>query len=648
MAGKSMQAIIKLMGQLDPSVKKSLDKAISMADGASTKMNKSLVAGVKVAGQAAVAVGAAVASAAAAVGTASLNSYASFEQLSGGVKAIMGDEIYPYIQGLADEAYKTSGISANTYLDQVTSFSASLMSSLGGDAQAAVNYADMAISDMSDNANRTGTSIESIQQTYQSLMRGNYAMLDNLKLGYGGTKEELEKLVSDASELTGKALDPNKFSDVIEAIHAVQDNLGIAGATTEEATSTIEGSVNKAKAAWENWLTALGRDDVDIGQMTDNLLQSLADVANNVGPAIQRIGQSMMHALPAAISSLPSVLGPALSEALAGAWNIAVQAFGALGIQLPNIDASGIMSALSSAMESIKPVIEAVAPPLQNLANAVLPPLFSAISNIIPLISAIATAVLPPLINYITPIASLLANIAAAVIPVLTQVIQFLTPVIQALLPIVMMAVSVFGNLGSIFTTVTGPFREAASALIPALKSAFTTLQGPIQSVSGFFNTLYGALSPVINALGSIISLAGRAAAKLAEIGGGIIGGIGSFFGFATGGFTAGPSIAGEDPRYPTEAVISFNPAYRAQNLRYWAMAGHMLGARSGGSSSTSSSGGGGSISYDLSGMTFSPNVIVRGNASKDDIVAAIMQCEGDFMDFVMDALARREEAAYV
>lgn len=647
MAGKSMQAIIKLMGQLDPSVKKSLDKAISMVDGASTKMNKSLVAGVKVAGQAAVAVGAAVASAAAAVGTASLNSYASFEQLSGGVKAIMGDEIYPYIQGLADEAYKTSGISANTYLDQVTSFSASLMSSLGGDAQAAVNYADMAIKDMSDNANRTGTSIESVQQTYQSLMRGNYAMLDNLKLGYGGTKEELEKLVSDASELTGKALDPNKFSDVIEAIHAVQDNLGIAGATTEEATSTIEGSVNKAKAAWENWLTALGRDDVDIGQMTDNLLQSLADVANNVGPAIQRIGQSMMQALPAAISSLPSVLGPALSEALAGAWNIAVQAFGALGIQLPNIDASGIMSALSSAMESIKPVIEAVGPPLTNLANAVLPPLFSAISNIIPLISAIATAILPPLINYITPIASVIANIAAAVLPMLTSAVQFLTPVIQAVLPIVMGLVGAFNGVLGVVNSVRSIFTTVTSQVIPAVNSAIASMYGPIQSAASFFSGLFNAIQPVLGALGSIISLAGRAAGKLAEIGGSIIGGIGGLLGFATGGFTAGPSIAGEDPRYPTEAVISFNPAYRAQNIRYWAMAGHMLGARSGGSSSTSS-GGGGSISYDLSGMTFSPNVIVRGNASKDDIVAAIMQCEGDFMDFVMDALARREEAAYV
>lgn len=648
MAGKSMQAIIKLMGQLDPSVKKSLDKAISMADGASTKMNKSLIAGVKVAGQAAVAVGAAVASAAAAVGTASLNSYASFEQLSGGVKAIMGDEIYPYIQGLADDAYATAGISSNAYLDQVTSFSASLLKSLGGDTQAAVDRADMAIKDMSDNANRMGTDIETVQATYQSLMRGSYAMLDNLRLGYGGTKEEMEKLVADASELTGEALDPEKFGDVIKAIHAVQENLGITGATADEAATTIEGSVNSMKAAWSNWLTGLGNEDADMSQLTDNLVTSIDNVAKNVLPRINQIAGQMMESLPDMLAGAASKIAPVLSEALAGAWNMAVTALGSLGIQLPNIDASGIMSALSNAMESIKPVIEAVAPPLQNLANAVLPPLFSAISNIIPLISAIATAVLPPLINYITPIASLLANIAAAVIPVLTQVIQFLTPVIQALLPIVMMAVSVFGNLGSIFTTVTGPFREAASALIPALKSAFTTLKGPIETVAGFFNTLYGALSPVINALGSIISLAGRAAAKLAEIGGGIIGGIGSFFGFATGGFTAGPSIAGEDPRYPTEAVISFNPAYRAQNLRYWAMAGHMLGARSGGSSSTSSGGGGGSVSYDLSGMTFSPNVIVRGNASKDDIVAAIMQCEGDFMDFVVDALARREEAAYV
>lgn len=646
--GRELQATIKLLGKMDPSVSAALNKAEKMTSSANKRLMNMGGAALKVTAQAATAVAGAAASAAAAIGTASLKSYASFEQLSGGVKAIMGDEIYPYIQGLADDAYATAGISSNAYLDQVTSFSASLMKSLGGDTQAAVDRADMAIKDMSDNANRMGTDIETVQATYQSLMRGSYAMLDNLRLGYGGTKEEMEKLVADASKLTGEALDPENFGDVIKAIHAVQENLGITGATADEAATTIEGSVNSMKAAWSNWLTGLGNEDADMSQLTDNLVKSIDNVAKNVLPRINQIAGQMMESLPDMLAGAASKIAPVLSEALAGAWNMAVSALGSLGIQLPNIDAGGVMSALSSAMESIKPVIEAVGPPLTNLANAVLPPLFSAISNIIPLISAIATAILPPLINYITPIASVIANIAAAVLPMLTSAVQFLTPVIQAVLPIVMGLIGAFNGVLGVVNSVRGIFTTVASQVMPAVNSAIASMYGPIQSAASFFSGLFNAIQPVLGALGSIISLAGRAAAKLAEIGGSIIGGIGGLLGFATGGFTAGPSIAGEDPRYPTEAVISFNPAYRAQNLRYWAMAGHMLGARSGGSSSTSSGGGGGSISYDLSGMTFSPNVIVRGNASKDDIVAAIMQCEGDFMDFVMDALARREEAAYV
>lgn len=646
--GRELQATVTLLGKMDPSVSAALNKAEKMTSSANKRLMNMGGAALKVTAQAATAVAGAAASAAAAIGTASLKSYASFEQLSGGVKAIMGDEIYPYIQELADNAYATAGISSNAYLDQVTSFSASLMKSLGGDTQAAVDRADMAIKDMSDNANRMGTDIETVQATYQSLMRGSYAMLDNLRLGYGGTKEEMEKLVADASELTGEALDPEKFGDVIKAIHAVQENLGITGATADEAATTIEGSVNSMKAAWSNWLTGLGNEDADMSQLTDNLVKSIDNVAKNVLPRINQIAGQMVESLPGMLAGAASKIAPVLSDALAGAWNMAVSALGSLGIQLPNIDAGGVMSALSSAMESIKPVIEAVGPPLTNLANAVLPPLFSAISNIIPLISAIATAILPPLINYITPIASVIANIAAAVLPMLTSAVQFLTPVIQAVLPIVMGLIGAFNGVLGVVNSVRSIFTTVASQVMPAVNSAIASMYGPIQSAASFFSGLFNAIQPVLGALGSIISLAGRAAAKLAEIGGSIIGGIGGLLGFATGGFTAGPSIAGEDPRYPTEAVISFNPAYRAQNLRYWAMAGHMLGARSGGSSSTSSSSGGGSVSYDLSGMTFSPNVIVRGNASKDDIVAAIMQCEGDFMDFVMDALARREEAAYV
>ena len=204
-----------------------------------------------------------------ALSKAALDSYAQYEQLVGGVETLFKDSA-DTVQQYAANAYKTSGVSANTYMEQATAFSASLIQSLGGDTQAAAQYANQAIMDMSDNANKMGTNIESIQMTYQSLMRGNYAMLDNLKLGYGGTKAELERLVADASKLTGEALDPSKFSDVITAIHAVQENLGITGTTALEAATTIEGSVNMTKAAWSNLLTGIADDNADFQTLVDN------------------------------------------------------------------------------------------------------------------------------------------------------------------------------------------------------------------------------------------------------------------------------------------------------------------------------------------------------------------------------------------
>ena len=147
--------------------------------------------------------------------------------------------------------------------------------------------------------------------------------------------------------------------------------------------------------------------------------------------------------------------------------------------------------------------------------------------------------------------------------------------------------------------------------------------------------------------LGDLVSLAGQAAGAIADLAGGAIGAIGGFLGFAHGGFTTGPYIAGEDPRYPNEAVISFNPAYRAQNIRYWQMAGHMLGASPAVAAATTAGGGGGGAVYDFSGMIFAPKVEVRGNASKDDIIAAIRACEAEFVDTVKDMLARDAEDAY-
>ena len=467
---------------------------------------------------------------------------------------------------------------------------------------------------------------------------------------YGGTKSELERLVSDASKLTGEALDPSKFSDVITAIHAVQENMGITGTTALEAATTIEGSVNTMKAAWSNWLTGLGRDDADMGALTDQLMESVESVAKNVGPVVQRIAQSLAKNLPDALSGAFEAVAPALSEALAGIWNTVSST---LGLDLPELTGSDIFSGLTSALQMLQPLvssvgpalsglIQSVGPPLMSMAQTVLPPLMSALGSILPLLSQIISAILPPLISFLTPIISACMQIISAVLPPLTSLISALTPIISA---IVGVATSL---LNSFIMPLIGPLTNIVNSLLPPISGLLTELSGPISSLCGFLGTLAGALSPVVGFLGDLVSLAGQAAGALADLAGGAIGGIASFFGFARGGFTNGPYIAGEDPRYPNEAVISFNPAYRAQNVRYWQMAGHMLGAYSASAApvTAAASGGGGTV-IDLSGMTYSPRVEVRGNASKDDIVAALRQSQAEFGDFLSEVLAGQAEVAY-
>lgn len=259
-------------------------------------------------------VGTAVA-ALAGVGKSALDAYATYEQAVGGVDTLFKDASGT-VQKYAAEAYRTAGVSANEYMTQVTSFSASLISSLGGDTAKAAELGNTAMVDMSDNANKMGTDIESIQQTYQSLARGNYAMLDNLKLGYGGTKSEMERLIQDANKVkqaNGEMgdLSIDKFSDVVQAIHIMQEQMGISGTTAKEAATTIEGSVGMMKAAWQNWLAELGKDNADINGLTKQLVDSVGTVIQNVGPRIAQIITGITAALPQLFSSLGSTL-PAL------------------------------------------------------------------------------------------------------------------------------------------------------------------------------------------------------------------------------------------------------------------------------------------------------------------------------------------------
>lgn len=299
-----------------------------------------ITGGIKALGSAVKTIGSAFLS----IGKQALESYADYEQLIGGVETLFGtggqsaeeyakkmgisveeaekklDELIDVEQEVlnnANNAYKTAGLSANEYMETVTSFSASLIQSLGGNTQIAVGYADMAITDMSDNANKMGTSMEMIQNAYQGFAKGNYTMLDNLKLGYGGTKTEMERLLADATKLSGIEYDISSFSDIVEAIHYVQEEMGITGTTAKEASATISGSISSMKSAWQNLITGIADDTADFGQLINNFVDSIVTVAQNIMPRveiiIEGIVELVMSLVPKIVDYLPKLLETGMS-----------------------------------------------------------------------------------------------------------------------------------------------------------------------------------------------------------------------------------------------------------------------------------------------------------------------------------------------
>lgn len=354
------------------------------ADGAGAAAGNSFGSGfagtLKTAAVAAAAV-AAVAAAAALAKTMndSLWAYADYEQLVGGVETLFKDSA-GQVQAYASEAYRTAGISANEYMEQATSFSASLIQSLGGDTAAAAEYANMAITDMSDNANKMGSDITMIQNAYQGFAKQNFTMLDNLKLGYGGTQEEMKRLLADATAISGIEYDMSQYADVVEAIHVIQTEMGITGTTALEAAETISGSIATMKAKWNDWLVALADGNADLTEQTAQLVESVATVAANVVPRIGQIAQSvgtvLMEQLPIILDDLISYIsanGVAMGEA-------ALQFFGEITIALAKATpqilqalllllASLVVAVINKAVEMVSAGIELVKGIAQGIAD---------------------------------------------------------------------------------------------------------------------------------------------------------------------------------------------------------------------------------------------------------------------------------------
>lgn len=256
-----------------------------------------------------------------------IKEFADYEQNLGGVETFFKDST-DIVTQYANEAYKTAGMSANQYMETITSFSAALLSSMGGNTRAAAEMANIAIVDMSDNANKFGTDIESVQSAYQGFAKQNYTMLDNLKLGFAGNKQGMEDLLAEAERLTGVKFDINNFADIVVAIHEVQKNMGIAGTTAEEASSTISGSISTLKASIENLALGFANADADVGELTKNTTESFKQVAENVIPVIEQILQSIpgWGRFALAITAVVAVIAPVAS--LISSVSGALAAFG--------------------------------------------------------------------------------------------------------------------------------------------------------------------------------------------------------------------------------------------------------------------------------------------------------------------------------
>lgn len=343
----------------------------------------------------AAAVGAASAGVAA-LGTACINAYADYEQLVGGVETLFKDSAET-IHSFADNAYKTAGLSANEYMETVTSFSASLLQSLDGDTEKAAAAADLAITDMADNANKMGTAMESIQYAYQGFAKQNYTMLDNLKLGYGGTKEEMQRLLADAEKLSGVKYDLSSYADIVEAIHVIQTEMGITGTTAKEASTTIQGSVASMKAAWANLMVGMADDTQDFDLLLSNFIESIGTVADNllprIGVVIEGMGKLVAGLAPEIASALPTLT----NELLPNLVELGVQSISALvqGIQ-ENGDslAAGALSIVGTLAEGIAELLPMVADTAASLVVSLADGLTGSLPNIIPVaIETISTLV---------------------------------------------------------------------------------------------------------------------------------------------------------------------------------------------------------------------------------------------------------------
>lgn len=426
------------------------------------------------------------------LGKQSIMGFAEQEQLIGGVDTLF-KESSAQVQQYANEAYKTAGLSANQYMETVTSFSASLLQSMGGDTQAAAEKANRAITDMSDNANKMGTDMTSIQNAYQGFDKANYTMLDNLKLGYGGTKQEMERLLTDAEKISGVKYDLSSYADIVDAIHVVQTEMGITGTTAKEAATTIQGSANAMKSAWNNLLTGMSNENLDLDKLVQNVIDSVNTFADNLLPRLQTMLPRFVQGLTQLISDMIPYVAPALELLLPPL----VEGVGGL--------VSGIVQALPAAVEAIAAVVPMLVeqitillPQILNAGIDIIAALASGIGENLPaLIPAAVDAIITVaegLVDHVDEIiiaaGSLIAGLTQGLIEALPRLVVRLPEIIGAIVKGLLSGMASIGEVGS--QLVHGLFDGISNAA----SWLYDKLRGWVSDVLDWVKGLFGIHSP--------------------------------------------------------------------------------------------------------------------------------------------------------
>lgn len=673
--GKELQAVVNLAGSIDPSLGKAIESAQKKISGLNVK---------------ALAVGAAVGGIAVATGKAVVEAGkylkdlgSQFDEAADAIRIGTGatgdaldgllddfDEVYKSVPTTMEDAskaiadYNTRLGLTGPQLQEISKQALQVSDMLGDDLGGVIEESSQAFQQWNIDADNMGGAMDYIFKVSQSTGMGFTDLMSNMQK-FGPQLQEMGYSFETASALMGQ-LDKAGVNTE-EVLSAMKKSVGalakegisasdglamyyeqIKNAGTAAEAASIASEIFGTKAG-STMAAAIRDGTLAVGDLTESLLENgetIAGAAEDTYDFAERL-QIMKQGLEVALKPMANTVFDGLNKFMPVLQKLMEQIVPVISdaVEAAAPFVEEFLMGAADALEDVLPLISQLAadllPILTQLMSTLLPPLLSLVQTLLPPLMQIVGAILPPIASLLSTILPMITQIVSAVLPVLVQIISALLPVITPLLEVALQIVN------NVIMPLLPPLMQIVQALLPPLVSLLNLVMPILSPLLALLQPIASVLGTIADVVAKIVSFGSGVISKIAGLFGGGGGG-GGVSGFATGGFTSGPSIAGEDPRYPTEAVISFNPAYRSENLEYWAKAGQMLGASNESDYELLSGGSSTSVVYDLSGLSFSPQIKIEGDTDEDALIRKLRELEPEFIDFVLEALSRREGGAYV